>query len=282
MKWMVSVLLIFIGTISGCFLNDNNNSLSRMALTLMTAANRSGYIINEPYVTTAFHDDFEGTEVDETVWQIATWREESQTSRDRCYVQDGRLNLVFVYGGTDAYGHDIFNGAAIQTWDEFMYGTWEASLKPTGISGVLNSMYTIDWDNMNTDYSDSDGTKEEIDIEFLTKSFTASSGEVHYAVHEAGSDSFDTNPDVPLNFDPSTAFHTYGIEITPQHIRWTVDGNVLREYVYRGNDIRINAPYQLKFNVWSQNGPSTWVGGPPPTGTQCIYQIDWISFTPYN
>mgnify|MGYP001202166404 CR=1 FL=1 len=282
MKGLRIAAAIVSAMVSGCSLYDGNNTRSRAAVALAALLNGPGSIINEDHVTTPFRDDFDGTAVDESAWQIATWVEESRTSRDRCYVADGRLNLVFIYEGEDAQGNDIFNGAAIQTRDEFLYGKWEASLKPTGVSGVLNSMYTIDWDNTSTDYSYSDGTKQEIDIEFLTKSFGSSSGQVHYAVHQSGRESFDTNPDVDLGFNPSDDFHTYAIEITPERIRWSVDGAMLREYVYAGNAIRINAPYQLKFNVWSQNGASTWVGGPPPVGTECVYQIDWISFTPYN
>ena len=116
-------------------------------------------------------------------------------------------------------------GAAIQTWNTFLYGRWEARLKPSSIKGVLNSMYTIDWGNGN-------GTKQEIDIEFLTFAFGAGTGKVHYAVHAAGLTSTDTNPDIVLNFNPSDDFHVYGYEITPTHIAWIVDGNVLYTYTY--------------------------------------------------
>lgn len=278
MKKLLLILIIVTGVCTRCALNDKNNSMSRLVLANQIISS-TGYV-NEPHVTTAFRDDFTGPAIDESVWQIATWKEESQTSRDRCYITAGILNLVFIYAGKDGSNNDIFNGAAIQTRDEFLYGKWEARLKPTGVPGVLNSMYTIDWDNTTTGNSGSDGTKQEIDIEFLTRSFGASQGEVHYAVHASGRNSFNTNPDIHLNFNPSADFHIYGFEITPDHIRWTVDGMVLNEYSYQGNAISINAPYQLKFNVWSQNG--AWVGGPPPIGTECIYQIDWISFTPYN
>ena len=45
-----------------------------------------------------------------------------------------------------------------------------------------------------------------------------------------------------------------------------------------GNAIKIDAPYQLKFNVWSSKN---WVQGPPIADTDCIYQIDWVKFYPY-
>ena len=214
--------------------------------------------------TPSFVENFDSA-IDESVWQIATWVEESITSRDRCYVKDGYLNLIFKYVG----GQNL--GAAIQTRNTFLYGRWEARLKPSSVAGVLNSFYTIDWGT-------GDGTKQEIDIEFLTFAFGSGTGKVHYAVHAEGLTSKETNPDIVLGFNPSDDFHIYGFEITPEHIQWLVDGVVFYTYTYSGNAITINAPYQLKLNVWSA---VTWVQGPPIADTDCVYQIDWIKFYPY-
>jgi len=215
--------------------------------------------------TPSFEDDFNS--IDSSVWQVASWQEESLTSPLRCVVSNGILNMTFRYDS--ATGTNL--GAAIQTWNTFLYGRWEARLKPSSISGVLNSMYTIDWGNGN-------GTKQEIDIEFLTFAFGTGTGKVHFAVHAAGLASTNTNPDISLGFNPSDDFHVYGFEITPQHIAWIVDGTVMYTYTYSGNAITINSPYQLKFNVWSS---VNWVQGPPVADTDCIYQIDWVKFYPY-
>lgn len=227
--------------------------------------------------TPTFVDDFNGTEVDTTKWQVAGWYEHTgQTSPERAYVANGKLNLVLRYEPPD----DNFLSSAIQTWDknQFGYGTWEASLKPTTCPGVLNSMYTIDWDEGN-------GSKEEIDIEFLTKSFNNNYGEIHYAVHESEpvQTSWDTNPDIPLGFNPSSGFRTYGFTVTKDKIEWFVDNknNVIKRYIYAEDSngaLSINNNYQFKFNVWSQHGQ--WIGGPPPANTDCVYQIDWVKFTP--
>ncbi len=214
-----------------------------------------------------FEDDFNDV-VDESVWQIATWPEHGgATGKERCYVENGNLKMLFINDSTHGY-----LSSAIQTRNEFLYGRWEARLKPSDVSGVLNSMYTIDWD-------DGNGTKQEIDIEFLTKSFMTDSGEVHYAVHAEGLQSFNTNPDVMLDFNPSDDFHVWGFEITPEHIQWFVDAQTLLTYTYSENDISIDSSYQLKFNFWSE--PGGWVGGPPTADVECIYLIDWIKFYPY-
>jgi len=221
----------------------------------------------------AFEDDFDGTEVDTAVWQVATWTEHGgQTGVDRVYVEDGKLHLVFINDSSAGY-----LSSAIQSRDEFLYGRWEARLRPAAVPGVLNSFYTIDWDDTANPQSTSDGTKQEIDIEFLTHSFGAGTGQVHYAVHADGLTSFGTNPDIDLGFNPSDDFHVWGFEITPQHIQWFVDGQVLLTYTYSEEPITIDAPYMLKLNAWTS---TSWVNGPPATDVPCVYEIDWIRFFP--
>ncbi len=223
-----------------------------------------------------FRDDFNGSSIDTETWLVADWKEHGgQTGEERCYQKDGYLNLVFINDPQKG-----FLSAALQTKATFGYGRWEARLKPSQVPGVLNSMYTIDWDNFETQ-APSDGTKQEVDLEFLTKDFGTNYGKVHFAVHQAGHQSFTTNPDIELNFNPAADFHIWGFEITPQQIRWFVDNQVLQTYTYSdpASDITINSPYQLKFNVWSAK---KWIEGPPAPGTKCVYQIDWIRFIPYE
>ena len=228
----------------------------------------------EVYAGEPFFDDFDGSAIDETRWQIATWSEhDGQTGRERTTVEAGNLKLVLI--------NDASQGvlsSAIQTRDEFHYGCWEARLKASSCDGVLDSMYTIDWDDTSQSGADDDGTKQEIDIELLSKSFTGTDGRVHYALHAAGLDSTDTNPDLLLGFDPSADFHVYGYEITPEGIDWFVDDQILWCIRYDENPITIDAPYMLKLNFWTGG---SWVQGPPPEGTECVYLIDWVRFTPH-
>ena len=229
----------------------------------------------ELYNNQPFFDDFNGDEIDNTVWQVATWSEHGgQTGTERCYALDGYLNMIFINNG-----NDDFLSAAIQTRNEFLYGKWEARIKPSDIPGVLNSFYTIDWNNTSDNSADNNGTKQEIDIEFLTYTFHDTTGEVHFAVHASGKTSFNLNPDIKLDFNPSADFHVWGFYIHPEYIQWFVDDVVLHTYTYEENNISITAPYQIKLNVWSAEN---WINGPPTQGVECLYLIDWIKFTPYN
>jgi beta-glucanase (GH16 family) len=222
----------------------------------------------------AFRDDFNIDTVDASVWQVATWSEHGgQTGTERCFAKNGYLNMKFINN------NGTFLSSAIQTRKEFLYGRWEARIKPSSVPGVLNSLYTIDWDDISTTNTGDDGTKQEIDIEFLTFAFGSGKGKVHFAVHASGLQSFDTNPDIDLNFDPSADFHVWGFEIAPDHLEWFVDNTTLLTYKYSKHPVAINSPYQLKLNFWSQ---ANWINGPPASGVECLYLIDWIRFIPYE
>ena len=97
----------------------------------------------------------------------------------RCYVENGHLNMLLINNNGKILS------SAIETKQTFLYGKWEVRLKPSSIPGVLNSFYTIDWDNKTTT-EPRDGTKQEIDIEFLTFAFKENKGKVHFAVHANG------------------------------------------------------------------------------------------------
>jgi beta-glucanase (GH16 family) len=239
-----------------------------------TEAQPTGLRVIPTSTAPSFVENFEGDSIDESVWQIATWTEHGgQTGRERTFVQDGYLHMHFVNSSTQGWLNSSINSRT-----EYLFGRWEARLKPSSVAGVLNSFFTIDWDDTDDPSSDSDGTKQEIDIEFLTKSFGGDSGEVHFAVHQAGLPSFNLNPDIHLDFDPSADFHVWGFEITPDYIQWFVDETVLLTYVYAEESIRIDSPYMLKLNTWTTTGG--WIGGPPPEDVVCEYLIDWIRFTP--
>ncbi|MDD3789422.1 MAG: glycoside hydrolase family 16 protein [Petrimonas sp.] len=234
-----------------------------------SSCDKEKVLVDEP--KEAFRDDFNGTTVDESLWTVATWNEHGgQTGRERVYVKDGYLHMIF------KNDNGTFLSSAVQSKNEFLYGRWEARLKPSFVPGVLNSFYTIDWN----DVGSGDGTKQEIDIEFLTQSFGKDKGEVHFAVHAEGLKSFNTNPDIVLDFNPSDDFHVWGFDVKPDKIEWFVDGKVLHTYYYTDHEVKITDPYQLKLNCWSQNGQ--WIQGPPPSGVECVYLIDWIRFIPYE
>lgn len=94
----------------------------------------------EEYNGEYFRDDLDGNSIDSSVWQVASSRERNgQTSPDRCYVEDGVLKMIFVNDESEG-----FLSSAMQSRDEFHYGTWRARVKPANAARVLNAIYTID------------------------------------------------------------------------------------------------------------------------------------------
>ena len=265
---MKTLTLVLIGALLSCGSNKPGQNVNPEDPALIVTENEK---IAEKHVDEVFFEDF--NQIDSKLWRVAGWTEHGgKTSPERCYAKDGFLNMIFINDQDEGY-----LGSAIQTVDEFFYGRWEARLKPSHVPGILNSFYTIDWDNTTTPDADNDGTKQEIDIEFLTKSFKGSTGEIHIALHARTKKSYNSEPDFSLDFDPSKEFHTYGYDITPDYIEWFVDNKIIHRYVYKENDISITAPYMLKLNSWTSE---KWVGGPPEKNVECVYQIDWIKFTP--
>ncbi len=227
-----------------------------------------------------FIDTFENGEIDTDKWQIGTWREHGgQLSRDRAYVENDKLVLVFEYDTEYYEDTGLFKSSAIQTRrDDFGYGRWEARLRIPDVDGVLPTMYTIDWRDPDV------RTRQEIDIEFVTINISDDYSEVHFAVHGAEYDSWETQVELPFN--PADDYHVWGFDITEERIQWFVDDIVLYEYYYDEQPGRIDAPYMLKFNFWSakleDGGAGNWIQGPPVANTEIYYHIDWVRFTSHE
>lgn len=218
-----------------------------------------------------FVDEFDaGWETTQTAWRVATW------------MQNG-TQMLPERSRTDGQGHMIqtvlagvpYRGGSMQTAREFGYGRWIARVKPSSVPGLLNSVFTKDWDNLQTPESDRDGTKGEIDIEFVTHTFGGGRGEVHLAVHLLTKHPL-WHLDIPLDFDPSADFHEWGFDILPNRTVWHVDGRVLFTWFYTP-EYRIEPGYEFFFNSWTHD---RWLLGPP--GEDGHYTIDRVTFHAYT
>jgi beta-glucanase (GH16 family) len=106
---------------------------------------------------------------------------------------------------------------------------------------------------------------QEIDVEFLSKQFEASSGAVNLVLQNplsvrAGFDAQGT-PDYALQtlpFDPSAGFHEYRFDWTPTRVSFYVDGAWQHDMV----DFLPTNPGHIVLNHWS-NGDQNWSAGPP-------------------
>lgn len=219
--------------------------------------------------TPAFEDNFDpGWEKTQTSWQVATWKQnKTQMAKSRCKT-NGKGQLVqTVLAGNPP------RGGSLQTTREFGYGRWIARLKPADVPGVLNSMFTKDWDSLKTS-TPHDGLKAEVDIELLSKTYGPDSGEVHLAIHLKNHTPL-WHLDIPLDFNPSDNYRLWGFDILPDRVIWHVDGKQLYEWEYT-DEHKIDPDYEFFFNSWTNK---KWIAGPPQKNAE--YFIDWVKFYPY-
>jgi beta-glucanase (GH16 family) len=226
-----------------------------------------GPFLAQPSFIDTFDPDWEKTQ---TAWRRASWMQNgTQMSPDRCVTNDDGFLEQTVLAG------EPYQGGSMQSTAEYHHGRWLGSLRPSPVPGALNSMFTMDWDDMTTPEDDGDGSHEEVDIEFLTYTFGGGTGQVHFAVHRPGF----TNhfvADIDLAFDPSEDFHEWGIDLLPDRIEWHVDGTVLATFPFDA-DVSITGHYEMFFNSWTQEN---WINGPP--AEDAVYQVDWVQFQPYD
>ena len=219
--------------------------------------------------TPSFQDDFSpGWEGEQTSWRVATWKQNgTQMAPERCRTNGEGMLVQTVLAG------EPFRGGSMQTNREFGYGRWVARVKPSAVPGLINSIFTKDWDNLKTPEDQHDGGKAEVDFEFVTHTFGPGRGEVHLAIHLK-----DHTPlwhlDYPLEFDPSADFHEWGFDILPDRVVWHVDGKVLHTWNYT-KEHRIDPEYEFFFNSWTR---VKWLKGPPEKDGQ--YLVDWVKFYP--
>jgi beta-glucanase (GH16 family) len=218
----------------------------------------------------AFEDDFgPGWEGRQKGWRVATWKQNGTLmSPERCATNgEGQLVQTVLPG-------EPYKGGSLQTAAEYSYGRWVARVKPSSVPGVLNSVFTKDWDDLKTALSEKDGTGYEVDIEFLTYTFGKGKGQVHIAIHADGKPNL-FKADLDLDFNPSDDFHVWGFDILPDGVVWHVDGRELHSWRAPASDPVPNTLHEFFFNSWTK---PKWIQGPPAETAR--YQIDWVKFYP--
>lgn len=201
-------------------------------------------------------------------WRVATWKQNgTQMSPERCQTDGSGLLIQTVKAGVPKLG------GSMQTAREFGFGRWVARVKPSSVPGALNSIFTKDWDDLTTPEPENDGKMGEIDIEFLTYTFSKKHGKVHLAIHLKDRDNY-YSVDPVLNFNPSDDFHEWGFDVLPDRVVWHVDGKELHTWRYT-KDAFIDENYEFFFNSWTQG---QWINGPPKKDAR--YEIDWVKFYP--
>ena len=172
-----------------------------------------------------------------------------------------------------------FSGAELYTNKEFTYGKFEARMKMAAASGTVSSMFLY----QNGSEQASAERWVEVDIEVLGKS--PNSFQSNIITGRAGAQKTSEKHHT-VNPAADQGFHTYGIEWTPNYVRWTVDGNEVRKTEKGVNDpsnqvANLIGTQGLRFNIWSSES-AEWVGQFDESKLPLFQFINWVKVYKYT
>jgi len=156
-------------------------------------------------------------------------------------------------------------GAEFRTLDSYLYGRFEARIKPSQGDGMLSSFFTFD------DPADPWG---EIDIELLglydhtVDLNTITTGQAsHIRQHY-------------IPFNPHLEFHDYGFEWTPEYVAWFIDGEEI--FQQSGTHItEMDSAQKIMMNIW-QPVYADWVGTFDDRILPRFSYYDWVKYSSYT
>lgn len=136
-----------------------------------------------------------------------------------------------------------YSSAAITSNKSFLYGRFEAKLKPPKVSGLVTGIFLH-----------RDSPRQEIDIEFTGNNPTKMLTNVYYNPGVEGA-RFDygyrgTPLQIELGFDVSEEYHLYAIEWTPNEIRWYVDDILIHTRKNWAPTPIPHLPMKFHINLW--------------------------------
>ena len=166
-----------------------------------------------------------------------------------------------------------FSGAELYTLKEVQYGKFEARMKMAAASGTVSSMFLYQ-----NGSEIADGRPwVEVDIEVLGKN--PGSFQSNIITGKAGAQNTSEKHHA---VSPATdqAFHTYGLEWTPNYVRWTVDGKEVRK-TEGGQVSQLTGTQGLRFNLWSSES-AEWVGNFDESKLPLFQFINWVKVYKYT
>ncbi|WP_405332539.1 family 16 glycosylhydrolase [Fibrobacter sp.] len=172
-----------------------------------------------------------------------------------------------------------FSGAELYTFDEYTYGKYEARMKMAAASGTVSSMFLY----QNGSEQASATRWVEVDIEVLGQK--PNSFQSNIITGKAGNQ---VTSEKHHTVSPAAdqGFHTYGIEWTPNYVRWTVDGVEVRKTEKGVNDEKnqvanLIGTQGLRFNLWSSESQA-WVGAFDESKLPLFQFINWVKAYKYT
>ena len=285
-KKALAILLALVmcaGCLAGCGNDDSKkedtasgSAVSEAAADAARTENADDADIETPEgFHLVWHDEFEGTELNENDWNREThpigWvnneLQEYVPSADYAYVKDGEL-IIQPKKETLDNGNTIYRSGRINTQDkhDIKYGRIEARIKVPEGKGFLPAFWMMPQDE---DFYGIWPKCGEIDImEVLGDQINTNYGTLHYGEPHKQNQGSIQLPDG----DFAHEYHTFAIEWEPGNIKWFMDG----EQYYDTNDWftavdgEEEKPYPAPFNqpfhvILNVAVGGDWPGNPDDT-----------------
>lgn len=160
-----------------------------------------------------------------------------------------------------------YKGAELRTKEAYVYGRFEAGIKPPAGSGMLASFFTYH------EFTDTTWWNE-IDFEILGRY----DHDVQVTTIVAGQKTRNSHQRVPFN--THLDFHVYAFEWTPDYVAWFIDG---REY-YRQTEAHVATlrfPQKIMMNIWNPEW-TPWSGAWNDKILPLFAEYDWVSYSSYT
>jgi len=136
-----------------------------------------------------------------------------------------------------------YTSASISSHQKFLYGRFEAEIRPANVSGVVTGVFL-----------QRNSPRQEIDIELLGKDTTKMLLNVYYNPGGKGARieyGYRGTPVlIDLGFDASEDFHHYIVEWSSEVIRWSVDERLMHERFNWDPTPIPHLPMQFHVNLW--------------------------------
>lgn len=191
-------------------------------------------------------------------WALNDWR------ADHVRATGDGVKLVLAKSGVT--GAAPMSSGEITRRDQFRYGYFESRLRASRGAGVVSGFFTF------ARNGDDERSWNEIDVEILGRDTTM----VELTIHAEGRSD---HRKLDLGFDAADEFHTYGVEWTPDAVRWFVDGVMVHEVTGRIVK-RLNSEQKLHLTLTGTNRLDGWAGQLNPEGGPYEMDVACVAYAP--
>ena len=164
-----------------------------------------------------------------------------------------------------------FFAAELTSVDSYLYGRFVVRMQAAKASGVISNFFTFKNDGQRSDV-----TWQEIDVEVFGKN-DASQWQSNIIVDlEERIRNEALHSAVML----AETYNTYAIEWTPNYVKWSINGKVVRTVTSRLVD-GLTDPASFRFNIWLPNDPD-WVGYLRSDLLPVEMYVNWMEYHRWN